>query len=128
MENLIVTIDGKEYTVKLEELDDKKLRVHFSGEVFTVETKEDIQEEIEDQIEKKENGGGKRIVRAPLPGIIFSVVAKKGQKIKKGKTILKLIAMKIENDITATKDGIIKEIRVKKNDSVNKGDILAIIE
>lgn len=128
MENLIVNIDGKEYIVKVEELDDKKLRVHFSGEVFTVETKEDIPEEVEGYIEKKGGEIGKNIIRAPLPGTIFSVLVKKGQKVKKDQTLLKLIAMKIENDITATKDGSVKDIRVKKNDGVNKGDILVILE
>lgn len=127
MENLIVNIDGKEHVVKVEELSDNKLKVHFSGEVFTVETKEDIPEQIED-IEKKETKGGENIIKAPLPGTIFSILVKKGQKIKKGKTLLKLVAMKMENDITSTKEGIIKDIKVKKNDSVNKGDILVIID
>ena len=36
--------------------------------------------------------------------------------------------MKMENEITANKSGIIKEIRVKKNDSVNRGDVLVVIE
>ena len=38
------------------------------------------------------------------------------------------MAMKMENDITSPKDGKIKEIKVKKNDNVNKGDMLAVIE
>lgn len=128
MENLIVNIDGKDYHVKIEELDDKKLRVHFSGDVFTVETKENIQQEIENQIDHKKTKEGAIIIRAPLPGTVFSIYVKKGDKVKKGKTLVKLIAMKMENDITAPKEGIIKDIKVKKNDNVNKGDTLIVIE
>ena len=39
-----------------------------------------------------------------------------------------LMAMKMENDVTSPKDGIVKELRVKKDNSVNKGDVLAVIE
>ena len=44
MQDLKVNIDGKEYNVKVEELDSGKLKVHFNGETFDVETKDDIQE------------------------------------------------------------------------------------
>jgi len=36
--------------------------------------------------------------------------------------------MKMENDITTPKDGVVKEIKAKKDDNVNRGDVLAVIE
>ena len=63
-----------------------------------------------------------------MPGTIYDIRVKKGQKVKEGDSLIKLIAMKMENDITAPKSGIIKEIKVKKSDNVNKGDILLIID
>ena len=38
------------------------------------------------------------------------------------------MAMKMENIIIAPRDCTIKKIKVKKNDNVNRGDVLAIIE
>jgi len=63
-----------------------------------------------------------------LPGIIYEIKVKKGDKVEQGQPLIKLVAMKMENEITANKSGIIKEIRVKKNDTVNRGDVLIIID
>ena len=127
MQDLKVNIDGKEYSVKVEELDSGKLRVYFNGDAFEVETKSDIEKQLFEEVEEKSAGKEKGIVVAPLPGIIFSVNIKAGDKVKKGKKIISLMAMKMENEISASVNGRVKEIKVKKGDTVNKGDILAII-
>jgi biotin carboxyl carrier protein len=36
--------------------------------------------------------------------------------------------MKMENEVLSPKSGVVKEIKVKKNDNVNKGDVLVVIE
>ena len=129
MEEIKIKVDGKEYTAQVEETNEGKLRIHCDGDVYEVETKEKILEEIESGLEKKENSKeDKSVVKAPLPGIVFSVDVKKDQKVKKGQPLLSLMAMKMENEIASPKDGTIKDIKVKKDDSVNKGDVLIIIE
>ena len=67
-------------------------------------------------------------VTSPLPGTIYDIKVKKGDKVKGGQPLIKLVAMKMENEITAKKAGTVKEIKVKKNDTVNKGDVLIIID
>jgi len=128
MQDLKVNIDGKEYNVKVEELDSGKLKVYFDGEIFEVETKSDIEKQLFEDIEEKKGGKGKGVIVAPLPGIIFSIDVKVGEKVKKGKKLISLIAMKMENEVTAPFDGRVKDIRVKKGDTVNKGDVLVIID
>ena len=129
MEDLIIKVDGKEYDVKVEETEGGKILVHCNGDVYEVEAPFSKQASIfnrarRQEIEKK----GSSVVLAPLPGIIFEIKIKKGQKVKEGESLIKLIAMKMENDITSPKSGKINEVRVKKNDTVNKDDILAVIE
>lgn len=129
MEEISIKVDGKEYNVKVEETDDGKLRIHCDGEVYEVEAKDKILENVEKELEKKESSKhGKSVVTAPLPGIVFSVDVKKGDKVKKGQRLLSLIAMKMENEIASQKGGVVKDIKVKKNDNVDKGDVLVIIE
>ena len=127
MEEIIVKINGKEYKVQVEE-EEGKIKVHCEGETYEVEAKESIEPVIKEGIRKKEETHEKKVITAPLPGVISEIKVKKGDKVKEAQPLLKLIAMKMENEITAPIDGIVKEIKVKKNDNVNKEDVLIILE
>ena len=128
MEDLIIKINGKEHHVKVEETDEGKLRVHLGDEVFEVETKQDIEEEILDLENKGSAGSEGNLVKAPLPGTVISINVKPGDHVKEGDCLVKLVAMKMENDVIAERNGIVNDVKVKKNDSVNSGDILITLE
>ena len=129
METLKVKVDGKEYKVEVEETDNGRLKVYFEDEVYEVETKEDINQLIDEELKQssaKHEAGS--VIKAPLPGKIVSVNVKKGQQVKENQLLIKLVAMKMENEITSPAEGKVKEIRVKNNDNVNKDDILMVLE
>ena len=71
---------------------------------------------------------GKSGVKSPLPGVILDIKVKEGDEVKKGKTIIILEAMKMENSINADKDGKVTAINVSKGESVLEGTDLVIIE
>lgn len=66
-------------------------------------------------------------VKAPMPGKISALKAEAGKAVKRGDIILVLEAMKMQNDITATADGTLHEIRVNPGDNVKTGDVLTVI-
>jgi biotin carboxyl carrier protein len=72
--------------------------------------------------------GGKGGVKSPLPGVILDVKVKVGDAVKRGQTVIILEAMKMENQINADKDGVVKELLVSKGESVLEGTDLIIIE
>ncbi|MBL7056111.1 biotin/lipoyl-binding protein [Candidatus Woesearchaeota archaeon] len=127
MEDLTIKVDGKEYHVKIEETD-SKLRIHCGNDVYDVNTgnKEAAIYNILKDSDHHAEGSGTII--SPLPGTIFEVNVKAGMVVKEGDSLIKLIAMKMENDITAPKEGKVMEVKVSKNDNVNKGDVLLIID
>lgn len=67
------------------------------------------------------------VVLAPMAGRIVSVRKKKGDAVKVGDVICILEAMKMENEINATKDGTIQEVNISEGTPVSEGDALAII-
>jgi acetyl-CoA/propionyl-CoA carboxylase biotin carboxyl carrier protein len=71
-------------------------------------------------------GSGDVVV--PMQGTIVKVLVAVGDKVEAGQTICLLEAMKMENAVSAERDGIIKELRVSAGDSVGAGDIIAVIE
>ena len=66
-------------------------------------------------------------VNAPMPGTVLEVKVKVGDAVKEGQVVAVLEAMKMENDIVATKTGKITSIAVKKGDTVNSNDLLVTI-
>ncbi|HLC95696.1 MAG TPA: biotin/lipoyl-containing protein [Candidatus Nanoarchaeia archaeon] len=128
MEDISVKLDGKEYKVQVEEIGSKKLRVHFDGKSYDVETKNQSEQEIVDEVVSQNSGAsGKDFIKAPLPGTVVAINTKVGAKVSDGDSVVKLVAMKMENDIIAEKNGVVKEIRVKKNQSVEKDEILIVL-
>lgn len=66
--------------------------------------------------------------KAMMPGKIIDVLVKKGDKVKKGDVLLILEAMKMENDITAEKDSVVKRIFVKPGATVGDNEVLIEFE
>ncbi|WP_423996915.1 biotin/lipoyl-containing protein [Maribacter sp. IgM3_T14_3] len=67
-------------------------------------------------------------VKAPMPGLIVIVMVEVGQEIVVGTPLLVLSAMKMENIILAQGEGIIKSIEIKKDDAVEKGQVIIEME
>jgi biotin carboxyl carrier protein len=67
-------------------------------------------------------------VTAPLPGKILSIKVKLGDQVKEADVLLILEAMKMENEILAPKAGVIKEIKVAADQSVDVGAPMVTIE
>ena len=64
---------------------------------------------------------------APIPGRIMDVKVKVGSQVVKGQTVATMEAMKMENNISSTMDGIVQEIRVQKDSEVATGEVIMII-
>lgn len=64
------------------------------------------------------------LVRSPMPGKITKVLVSEGELIEAGQGVLILEAMKMENEIKSPAAGIVKGIRVKDSDTVEKNTIL----
>ena len=66
-------------------------------------------------------------VTAPMPGNILKILVSQGQQVNEGDTIIILEAMKMENEIVATKSGTVAQILVSKGATVETGAALAVI-
>ncbi len=73
-------------------------------------------------------GSGDLQVRAPMPGLVLEVCVSPGQGVKSGDALLRLEAMKMENDIESQTEGKVKEILVAKGDEVQEGQVLVVLE
>ncbi len=67
-------------------------------------------------------------IKSPMPGAILDVKASVGATVKKGQLLFILEAMKMENEIFSTIDGVVSQIMVSKGSSVSTNDILMVIQ
>ena len=67
-------------------------------------------------------------LKAPMPGLVLSIMVESGDSVKKGDGLMVLEAMKMENIIRTPTDGIVKSIDVKKSDAVEKNQVLIKFE
>lgn len=72
------------------------------------------------------SASGTQIV-APMPGSIININVSAGQAVKAGDVLIVLEAMKMENDITAPCDGVVKQVVTVKGATVNTDDVLLVI-
>lgn len=68
--------------------------------------------------------GGGGTITAPMPGLILDVMVKVGDSVEQGAMVVKMEAMKMENEIPTPVGGIVKNVAVKKGDSVATGEML----
>jgi acetyl-CoA/propionyl-CoA/long-chain acyl-CoA carboxylase, biotin carboxylase, biotin carboxyl carrier protein len=73
-------------------------------------------------------GGGSGNVTVPMQGTIVKVLVEVGQQVAAGQAVVVLEAMKMENQISAERDGTVREIKVAAGDTVGGGDIVAVID
>ena len=66
-------------------------------------------------------------VKSPMPGNILKINVTQGQKVSEGDVLIVLEAMKMENEIVATKSGTVAQITVTKGQVVETGTPLVVI-
>ena len=67
------------------------------------------------------------VVEAPMPGNVLKINVTQGQTVKEGDVLVVLEAMKMENEITSTKSGVVAQIIAAKGAVVETGSPLVVI-
>jgi biotin carboxyl carrier protein len=67
-------------------------------------------------------------VKAMMPGRIVSVLVKPGDEVVHHQGLVVVEAMKMENELKSPKAGKIVEVRVSAGQTVEKGELLVVIE
>jgi acetyl-CoA/propionyl-CoA carboxylase biotin carboxyl carrier protein len=72
-------------------------------------------------------GGGGDTLSSPLQGTVLKVAVEQGAQVEEGALVAVIEAMKMENEITAHKAGVVSELPIAVGASVATGDTLAVI-
>ena len=103
-----VTVDGTTYQVMVED---------ETGEVAAVRAMKAGETQKRPPVE----------IRTQLPGNVYEILCAVGDSVKKGETMVILEAMKMETSIVAPDDGVIESIEVTKGQTVQSGQLIAVL-
>jgi biotin carboxyl carrier protein len=80
---------------------------------------------------KKRSASNKQVlegaINAPMTGRMVSIKVSKGDNVQKGQVLCVIEAMKMENEISTSKAGVVKEVLVSVGSPVSEGDPLVVI-
>ena len=107
-----VKVNGKLYEVELEAVSETAGHVEASAPVAAAPTPV---------------SGGSKVIEAPIAGKVLKINVKVGDTVKKGQNVAVIEAMKLENEIPASIEGTVKEIRVSVGAQVNNKDVLIVL-
>jgi len=65
-----------------------------------------------------------RFVLSPMPGLLVEVAVSLGQKVQAGERVAVIEAMKMENVLFASQDGVVKSIEASKGDSLSVDQVI----
>lgn len=122
-----ISVDGTEHEVTLLNRENDLIRFQIKGTVHEVKISPALNHTdlagstITGNLS---NSSDSKEVKAPMPGFIIKLNCKPNDLIKKGDALAVIEAMKMENNITSTRDGIIESILVNEGQEVKQGAIL----
>lgn len=118
MRNFVVTIDGKSYSVGVEEVGE-------SANVTEIKSVPAAAPSVAKAVTPNVAAAGEKVL-SPFPGLIKSLLVADGSVVKKDQPIMVLEAMKMDNEITAPCDGKVT-FGVAKGANVDTNAVLAVI-
>ncbi len=149
-----IIVNGRPYTVEVGRLSDSPIAVRVDGEVFHVDLeKEDYKaaatpdtvtkaaadagpasspvaaRNASQQTPTRATSGvpaasGDKVVTAPMPGVVLVVRVREGDRVKHGQEVCVMESMKMELNIMATCDGVVRKVCVAAGQSVVNGTVL----
>ena len=67
-------------------------------------------------------------LETPVQGTVWKVVAKVGQTVQVGETVLIIESMKMEIPIESPRTGIVRNLLITEGDQVEQDSVVAIME
>lgn len=101
--------------------------VLIGGERYSVKVQDERARRLSAVIPKERTHEGEVVIKAPMPGLVASIGVNLGDVVEKGKGLLVLEAMKMQNELRAPRAGTVKSIGVRQGERVENGRVLIVL-
>ena len=121
------TVNGQPFTAQVERGTGKNplgLRVQHNGTKVNVMVLSPRLAELQRLMPFKAPADMSRFVLSPMPGLLADVAVQVGQKVLAGERVAVIEAMKMENVLFATQDGVVAKVLAAKGDSLSVDQVI----
>tara|TARA_B100000959_G_scaffold283606_1_gene352944 strand:- start:2445 stop:2855 length:411 start_codon:yes stop_codon:yes gene_type:complete len=123
-----VTVDGEELEVEME-FDEGRWEVSVGGRTFSITTDSSPRIQKRKRIARSEKKiGFSGSISSAIPGKIVSVLVSEGDKVSEGEVVVVLEAMKMQNEIKAVVNGVVRKVNCETGEKVEANVPLIEIE
>jgi biotin carboxyl carrier protein len=122
---LSLLLDGKSYEVKQERVG-ADTNIVVGHERFSALVRDPRSFRSRKRAGASEQGVKK--ITAPMPGKVVRILAGVGDQVEAGQSVIVIEAMKMQNELKAPKNGVMKKINVAEGAAVEAGQALAEVE
>lgn len=122
----LVLIEGRVYRCLIEQTPAGDTEVLVNGERYAIAVR-DLKHLRGGHGEGADSHGPASLL-APMPGKLVRVLCAEGDVVTAGQGVLVVEAMKMQNEVQSPRAGMVSKIRVSEGQTVNAGEVLAIIE
>lgn len=146
MRKYTLQVNGKDVSVEVKNFSGDEAELELNGEVFQVQVQNITHTAAPVDVQPSENSGrsfsstapvstpkrpagatSKGSVLAPIPGVVLSIYVDVGDTVRSGQPLLKMEAMKMENEVSAGQSGSVSAVLTQVGDSVLQGQELVQI-
>lgn len=125
-----IILNNKSFNIEFVNKDEQKklITIKVNNNTYTVELKDKFDLLLSKLGLSNLTNKVVKEIKAPMPGLVISVLKNTGDVVKEGENILILEAMKMENVIKSPIEGVIKSVAVSPSNTVEKNQILVEFE
>jgi acetyl/propionyl-CoA carboxylase alpha subunit len=121
-----IIVDNQSYDVRIYPGEDF-YTVEVGGEIYEITVEDERTHRLAGLKSSLGAMTGEYVLKAPMPGVVVDVPVTEGQEVTKGKTVVVLESMKMQNELKSPRDGKIHAVRVAKGDRVELNAIMVTI-
>ncbi|WP_026896073.1 biotin/lipoyl-containing protein [Clostridiisalibacter paucivorans] len=124
MDKYRIHLNGEVYEIEVEKVESSEPEVKTPRPVKPVKSIEPVKPVKKVESNNVDTPGNGEPVVAPMPGLITDIKVTEGERVMKGQVLIILEAMKMENEIIASKDGVVSSINISKGAQVEAQEVL----
>jgi biotin carboxyl carrier protein len=142
MKKYAFRIKGQDYVVEIQQVERNHIELEVNGTHYSVEVLHDLPPAAKTPVLIRtaapvpnprestipKHSATAQVLRSPLPGMVTQVLVSPGESVEKGAVLLRIEAMKMENEVVAERPCRITSLHVQAGTSVLQHDVLLALE